>query len=91
MVEDSQILLNTNLIIFIKYHRNRPHLSNRYWIELSSLIYCRRHVNQDYDEHVLSTGEFDERVFLGNAAINETATPSKHLQPSEGDFDETGR
>ncbi len=55
------------------------------------MIYCRRHVNQDYDEHVLSTGEFDERVFLGNAAINETATPSKHLQPSEGDFDETGR
>ena len=50
----------------------------------------RKHINQDYDEHVLSVGEIDERIFLGEDANAEIGTPSKSQQIHD-EVDESGR
>ena len=44
-------------------------------------------VRKDYETHVLSIGEYDERVFLGEDANEEIGTPSKF---SGGDASELG-
>ena len=54
------------------------------------LVLCRKHINQDHDEYILSTGDFDERVFLGVGANHEIGTPLKSQATNE-DVDETGR
>jgi hypothetical protein len=36
--------------------------------------------DQDYEAYVLSIGEYDERVFLGEDAPDEIGTPAKVLQ-----------
>lgn len=42
-------------------------------------------MNREYEEFVLTVGDFDERVFLGADADEEIGTPRKvPLEPPEG-------
>ena len=43
--------------------------------------YFRKNVSRDYEEYVLSSGDFDERVFLLENAEVEIGTPRKINQP----------
>ena len=42
-----------------------------------------KNIRKDYEIHVLSIGEYDERVFLGDEANEEIGTPTKRLMTSE--------
>merc|ERR1719188_379973 len=42
-----------------------------------------KNVRKDYEIHVLSIGEYDERVFLGEEANEEIGTPTKRIISSE--------
>lgn len=42
-----------------------------------------KNVRKDYEIHVLSIGEYDERVFLGDEANEEIGTPTKRMVPSD--------
>ena len=48
-------------------------------------------VRQDYEMHVLSIGEYDERVFLGEDANEEIGTPTKRLVTSDLELGLVGR
>lgn len=45
---------------------------------------CRKSINNAYESYVLSVGDFDERIFLGEDADTEIGTPAKN--PSDVDF-----
>jgi retinoblastoma-like protein 1 len=48
-----------------------------------------KNIRKDYESYVLSIGEYDERVFLGEDANDEIGTPSK-LTSSSGEISELG-
>jgi retinoblastoma-like protein 1 len=50
--------------------------------------YCRKSVSRAYEEYVLSSGDFDERVFLSENAEVEIGTPRKMNQSEIRNFDE---
>ena len=50
-----------------------------------------KNIRKDYEIHVLSIGECDERVFLGEEANEEIGTPTKRLLSSELDVGLHGR
>jgi len=53
------------------------------FLDASNFEYNWKHLHQDYDEHVLSSGEIDERIFLGDDASPEIGTPLKGNQPHD--------
>uniref|UniRef100_A0A0K2TLX7 Retinoblastomalike protein 1like [Bombus impatiens] n=1 Tax=Lepeophtheirus salmonis TaxID=72036 RepID=A0A0K2TLX7_LEPSM len=42
-------------------------------------------IRKEYEAYVLSIGEYDERVFLGENAVNEAGTPTKCGNPDTGE------
>merc|ERR1719495_596886 len=42
-----------------------------------------KNIRRDYEIHVLSIGEYDERVFLGEEANEEIGTPTKRMVSGE--------
>lgn len=59
-------------------------------LDAANFEYNLKHLNQDYDEFVLSSGEIDERIFLGEEFSGEIGTPSKFNQ-SQDCIDESSR
>lgn len=54
-------------------------------IFLCARAHYSKAINREYEEYVLTVGDFDERVFLGADADEEIGTPRKIVQePSAG-------
>jgi len=51
-----------------------------------SLFISRKSVNNSYEEYVLSVGDFDERIFLGEDAEEEIGTPAKSQNDLTGEL-----
>lgn len=47
-------------------------------------LYCSKAVNKAYEEYVLSVGNLDERIFLGDDADEEIGTLRRYLNTSSG-------
>ncbi|XP_073411464.1 retinoblastoma-like protein 1 isoform X1 [Dendrobates tinctorius] len=72
----------------IKQHYFKPYISRLYdrkiirgdcLLDLSSFTDNNKLLNKEYEEYVLTVGDFDERVFLGADADEEIGTPRKFL------------
>ncbi|KAM9296189.1 retinoblastoma-like protein 1 [Gastrophryne carolinensis] len=72
----------------IKEHYFKPYVSKLYdrkilrgdcLLDLSSFPDNNKALNKEYEEYVLTVGDFDERVFLGADAEEEIGTPRKFL------------
>ncbi|KAM3922755.1 retinoblastoma-like protein 1 isoform 1-T1 [Leptodactylus fuscus] len=72
----------------IKQHYFKPYISKLYdrkiikgdcMLDISSFTDNNKAVNKEYEEYVLTVGDFDERVFLGDDADEEIGTPRKFL------------
>ncbi|OWF55242.1 retinoblastoma-like protein 1 isoform X1 [Mizuhopecten yessoensis] len=50
------------------------------------LRYSSKTINNRYEEYVLSVGDFDERIFLGDDADEEIGTPAKASEEVTGEF-----
>uniref|UniRef100_A0A8D2Q528 Retinoblastoma-like protein 1 n=1 Tax=Varanus komodoensis TaxID=61221 RepID=A0A8D2Q528_VARKO len=70
----------------IKEHYFKPYISKLYdrkilkgdcLLDLSNFIDNNKALNKEYEEYVLTEGDFDERVFLGADAEEEIGTPQK--------------
>ncbi|XP_006881567.1 PREDICTED: retinoblastoma-like protein 1 [Elephantulus edwardii] len=70
----------------IKEHYFKPYISKLFdkkilkgecLLDLSNFIDNSKAVNKEYEEYVLTVGDFDERVFLGADAEEEIGTPQK--------------
>ncbi|XP_052580692.1 retinoblastoma-like protein 1 isoform X3 [Peromyscus californicus insignis] len=70
----------------IKEHYFKPYISKLYdkkilkgecLLDLSSFTDNSKAVNKEYEEYVLTVGDFDERIFLGADAEEEIGTPRK--------------
>lgn len=58
-------------------------------LDSSNFDYNLKAVNKVYEEFVLSVGDFDERIFLGEDSHNDIGTPTKIIsQTGMGDFTE---
>uniref|UniRef100_A0A8C4ZM67 Retinoblastoma-like 1 (p107) n=1 Tax=Gadus morhua TaxID=8049 RepID=A0A8C4ZM67_GADMO len=64
----------------IKQHYFRPYM-HRLFTDFECLCVCvcvsSKAINREYEEYVLTVGDFDERVFLGADADEEIGTPRK--------------
>ncbi|XP_075702579.1 retinoblastoma-like protein 1 isoform X2 [Rhinoderma darwinii] len=72
----------------IKQHYFKPYISKLYdrkiikgecFLDVSSFTDNNKALNKEYEEYVLTVGDFDERVFLGDDADEEIGTPRKFL------------
>ncbi|XP_075033617.1 retinoblastoma-like protein 1 isoform X2 [Mixophyes fleayi] len=70
----------------IKEHYFKPYISRLYdrkiirgdcLLDISSFTDNNKALNKEYEEYVLTVGDFDERVFLGDDAEEEIGTPRK--------------
>uniref|UniRef100_A0AAQ6ACZ6 Retinoblastoma-like protein 1 n=1 Tax=Amphiprion ocellaris TaxID=80972 RepID=A0AAQ6ACZ6_AMPOC len=61
----------------IKQHYFKPYIQKLFQKELLTEI---KAMNREYEEYVLTVGDFDERVFLGADADEEIGTPRKIIQ-----------
>ncbi|XP_004698311.1 retinoblastoma-like protein 1 [Echinops telfairi] len=70
----------------IKEHYFKPYISKLFdrkilkgecLLDLSSFTDNSKSVNKEYEEYVLTVGDFDERIFLGADAEEEIGTPRK--------------
>ncbi|XP_003411584.1 retinoblastoma-like protein 1 [Loxodonta africana] len=70
----------------IKEHYFKPYISKLFdrkilkgecLLDLSSFTDNSKAVNKEYEEYVLTVGDFDERIFLGADAEEEIGTPQK--------------
>uniref|UniRef100_A0A670JQS6 RB transcriptional corepressor like 1 n=1 Tax=Podarcis muralis TaxID=64176 RepID=A0A670JQS6_PODMU len=64
----------------IKEHYFKPYISklcDREVYTQKSLLIIDKALNKEYEEYVLTEGDFDERVFLGEDAEEEIGTPRK--------------
>ncbi|XP_012866068.1 PREDICTED: retinoblastoma-like protein 1 [Dipodomys ordii] len=70
----------------IKEHYFKPYISKLFdkkilkgecLLDLSSFTDNNKAVNKEYEEYVLTVGDFDERIFLGADAEEEIGTPRK--------------
>ncbi|XP_008533467.1 retinoblastoma-like protein 1 isoform X3 [Equus przewalskii] len=70
----------------IKEHYFKPYISKLFdrkilkgdcLLDLSSFTDNSKAVNKEYEEYVLTVGDFDERIFLGADAEEEIGTPRK--------------
>uniref|UniRef100_A0A8D0CZC6 Retinoblastoma-like protein 1 n=1 Tax=Sander lucioperca TaxID=283035 RepID=A0A8D0CZC6_SANLU len=59
---------------------NEEHLTEL--LDPQSFIDNNKAINREYEEYVLTVGDFDERVFLGADADEEIGTPRKIVQES---------
>ncbi|XP_008947409.1 PREDICTED: retinoblastoma-like protein 1, partial [Merops nubicus] len=75
----------------IKEHYFKPYISKLFdrkilkgecLLDLCNFTENNKALNKEYEEYVLTVGDFDERVFLGAAAEEEIGTPRK--LPAEG-------
>lgn len=51
---------------------------------LSFSSYCSKAINKAYEEYVLSVGNLDERIFLGDDADEEIGTLTRCLNATSG-------
>ncbi|XP_069808829.1 retinoblastoma-like protein 1 isoform X2 [Dendropsophus ebraccatus] len=72
----------------IKQHYFKPYIAKLYdkkilrgdcLLDLLSFTDNNKALNKEYEEYVLTVGDFDERVFLGDDADEEIGTPRKFL------------
>uniref|UniRef100_A0A7N6B908 Retinoblastoma-like 1 (p107) n=1 Tax=Anabas testudineus TaxID=64144 RepID=A0A7N6B908_ANATE len=76
----------------IKQHYFKPYIQKLFQRQVHSQSHIRglspdvyKAINREYEEYVLTVGDFDERVFLGADADEEIGTPRKIVQePSAG-------
>uniref|UniRef100_A0ABM5G663 Retinoblastoma-like protein 1 isoform X2 n=1 Tax=Pogona vitticeps TaxID=103695 RepID=A0ABM5G663_9SAUR len=70
----------------IKEHYFKPYISKLYdrkilkgdcLLDLNNFVDNNKALNKEYEEYVLTEGDFDERVFLGADAEEEIGTPRK--------------
>nr|XP_033819171.1 retinoblastoma-like protein 1 isoform X1 [Geotrypetes seraphini] len=72
----------------IKEHYFKPYISKLFdrkilkgdcLLDISSFTENNKTLNKEYEEYVLTVGDFDERVFLGEDAEEEIGTPRKFV------------
>uniref|UniRef100_A0AAR2JFP2 Retinoblastoma-like protein 1 n=1 Tax=Pygocentrus nattereri TaxID=42514 RepID=A0AAR2JFP2_PYGNA len=76
----------------IKEHYFKPYIRRLFekrvmcmWCDLILKCTCVKAINREYEEYVLTVGDFDERVFLGADADEEIGTPRKAaIEPPSG-------
>ena len=55
-------------------------------LELGNFEYNVKSIRKEYEAYVLSIGEYDERVFLGDDADEDIGTPAKNIPVSTGKY-----
>ena len=55
---------------------------------LNIFFLCSKQINNAYEAYVLSVGDFDERIFLGDEASVEIGTPAKSTFAETGELAE---
>ena len=55
-------------------------------MELGNFEHNVKSIRKEYEAYVLSIGEYDERVFLGDDADEDIGTPAKNVPTSTGNL-----